>query len=901
MTRFYIFCLLLFSFSLASFGQLTEIKLKITDNLPNHNGSKIFKKSATNPKTCGADTVEYPRRKATAFNSIAMRKNYSLGQIYGAPQDITIHGFTFYAWAVANPPTDKTVRLICNIYKAGSDSLPSGNPLQSDTVTVDSTFGGGVLTKLQKHAHFKTPVTVNYPYILTVESDSVSLSAGLVANSWTAKDGDRKNLLCGSVSGKWYRGLNLNIGGVTLDADMQFYPHVTYKFGTDFKMPDCFDFKDSARFKNDYLNNVSGSKFYSLYSFYDLDWYCHQWNYGEMPWNYYNEDGIYKYSGKGNFKVRLISYNYQWRGNTPCIDTVEKMLYFKPTNPTVKSNLNICRGDNAVVEVASDTGTTIKWYKYPSGSVVHTGETYNLGKIQNNDTFYIKAFNYHCESAYTMLIVRVNDYPKHPEIKEDSICLNAKANLEAVSNLGSTEWHIDSTFLPFFKGNVFQTGSLTKNASYFVRSNNNGCYSPFFKTVTAHVDNSFAPDEPFISNDTNVCLRPLGKAELKAFSKNNDSLRWYIVPSGGSSIASGKKFTYIPTATGVSTIYVEAQKSTCASSRLAIKITVSDYPSISQIFGDEKCKGDTTQVAIMLSTPGATVWYTSPTGGSPIGLGTVIQYYTLKSKNLYAEAQLNGCINPTRAMVPIKINAYDSITNIDAPYVCGNAKATLKVTAGTSLVKWYEDEPATKLLASTATYISPNLLTSTNYYFTVEKNGCKSPIYTVLAEVLPLPIPDFKDTLFKKLRKVRCTAYATTGVRYKWYMGDGNTYTSRIINHGYTTFGTFKIKLVVTSITSTCKDSLSKDYLFDFSGITPIVNPNISVIPNPASQNFKIKLNAELSKGKLSIISMDGKLVYHSILTGLPEIEISESFNPGTYLIKVESNDRVGITKLMIK
>ncbi len=901
MIRHYFLTLFFIIFSLVAYSQHTEVKGKITDDLPQYNTQKHYKKSAAKPKTCGNDTVEYARRKASAYNSISMRKNYSLGQIYGAPQDITVHGFTFYAWAVASPPTDKTIRVICNIYRAGADSLPSGTPLRSDTVTIDSTFGGGLLSKLEKRCTFKSPVTVNYPYVLTVESDSTSLSAGLVANSWTNADGDSANLLCGSVSGRWYRGLSLNIGGTRLNADMQFYPHVSYTFGTDFTVPECFNFKDSARFKNASSANVAGSKFYSLYSFYNIEQYTHQWNYGEMPWAYNGINGIYKYNGKGNFNIRLVTYMYQWRGNSPCLDTAVKILYFKPKNPVAISKTNICRGDDANIEVASDTGTTIKWYKNPSGNVVFTGNTNKLGKIQNNDTFYIKAINYGCESGFTLLIITVNDYPKHPITRNDSICFGAKANLEAKSSIGLTEWYTDSTFLPFYNGNVFQTGSLSKDASYYVRSNNNECYSPYFKTVTAYVDNSFAPDEPIVSNDTSLCFRPLGKALLKAYSIANDSLRWFDLPNGGNSIASGNAFTFTPKAVGTAYIYVEAQKSTCASSRLGIKISTHDYPSISQVFGDERCKGDTAQVGALLSDFGTVNWYTAPTGGTLINKGSVIRYYTKKSINLFPEAEDNGCINPIRSVANIKINAYDSITKIDVPLVCGNAKVTMKVTAGTNVVKWYEDEATTKLLASTAAYTTPNLLVSTNYYFKVSKNGCTSPVYTVLAEVLPLPISGYNYS-FISGHRMSFVPYVTTGVTYKWFMGDGNTYTSKFVTHKYASYGTYSIKLIVKFITSGCSDSASQDILYDFSGVKPVANqPQIAVYPNPASSAFTVRVNPELSHGKLSILSMEGKLVSLHPLGGQTELKIEETLSKGTYIIRVQTGQLVGYEKLIIR
>jgi hypothetical protein len=134
---------------------------------------------------------------------------------------MTVKGFQFYAWALQTTPARAyTMRLICNLYKAGTDSLPSGAPIASDTITVDTTFGSGTLTRLQKIAVFDKPVTLDYPYIITVETDSVNVGAGVVANSWQNRNGRRENLLVGSVSGRWYNGLSLNISGVTLDADM---------------------------------------------------------------------------------------------------------------------------------------------------------------------------------------------------------------------------------------------------------------------------------------------------------------------------------------------------------------------------------------------------------------------------------------------------------------------------------------------------------------------------------------------------------------------------------------------------------------------------------------------------------------------------------------------------------
>jgi hypothetical protein len=906
MKRLFLISFLLTAISNGGFAQLTDLKVKLIDNSPKVNSGVFNKKSATAPQSCGRDTVQYPRLKASSFTGISVKKNYSLGQFYGAPQDITVHGFSFYAWVVAsNPPADNRIRLICNIYKAGKDSLPSGSPIQSDTITIDTTFGGGVLTKLLKHATFKKPVNLNFPYILTVESDSANLNAGLVSNSYANNDGDGTNYLCGSVSGKWYRGMSLNISGTDLNCDMQFYPHVSYKFGTDFTIPTCYDFKDTARFKNQYRSNVSGSYFYNAYSFFNYDWFCHQWNYGEYFWDTYEEEGLYTYQGRGNYNIRLISKVYQWHPTngtyTVCADTTTKILYFKPKDPVVLGSTNICRGDSANILVASDTGTIIEWYDNPSASKpVFTGNYNRLGVPQVNDTFYIKAINYACESNFSTIIISVNDYPKDPIITNDSICLGARANLGAKSNTGITEWFTDTTRLPVYTGNVLLTDPLSKDVTYFVRSNNRSCLSTGFKTVTAYVNNNFAPDEPTTTKDTNICLRPVGKALLKAYNSANDSIFWYSVANGGKSIAQGNTYQFTPSSKGETIIYVEASQGGCASSRLPIKITTGDYPSVTSIFSDERCKGDTAQVGVLLSSFGQVNWFTTASGGKPVGNGYVIRYLTKNTINLYAQAEDNGCINPNRSVVNIKINAYDTITKIDVPLICGSQAATLKVTAGGSTINWYEDADLTQKLSTGATYTTPKLLVSTNYYFTVSKNGCTSPVNTAFVEVIPLPVAGYNYD-FLPGHKLRLTPTASSGVSYLWKMGDGKTYTTKFVTHSYALYGTYNVKLIVTSVTSDCKDSTSQDIVYDFSGIKPAKIHNVKVVPNPNKGAFKIVPPAGVVNGTLSIINTEGQLVYQTKLDGDKELNLDTNLSAGLYTIKIDWNQNSAQTRLMVQ
>ena len=185
--------------------------------------------------TCSNDTLDYTMAKATGLQAISINNATSaqaLSQYYNAPQAITVHGATFYAYKLdANGGT--TLNATVELYLAGTDSMPTGMPLASGTVVVDTTFGGGALSVLEKNISFSTPVTVNQPYVIVVGNYSAN-GIGMVCNSWTAADGGQEWLSSVDIAGTWIRSYGINIGGVPFDADPLISPHVSYDLTSDF-------------------------------------------------------------------------------------------------------------------------------------------------------------------------------------------------------------------------------------------------------------------------------------------------------------------------------------------------------------------------------------------------------------------------------------------------------------------------------------------------------------------------------------------------------------------------------------------------------------------------------------------------------------------------------------------
>ena len=166
---------------------------------------KLQNRSAAKPTQCDGDTSMFPSYGSTAYNSVTIRKGSSLGQFFDAPQTMTVSGFRFYGFSVTPTPAKSVkINLICNLYKAGADSLPSGSPIASDTLLIDTVMGSSIpLSRITLNADFGKAVTVTGPYIVCVESDSVNALAAIVCNSYTNGDGKKRNLGVGSVSGKW--------------------------------------------------------------------------------------------------------------------------------------------------------------------------------------------------------------------------------------------------------------------------------------------------------------------------------------------------------------------------------------------------------------------------------------------------------------------------------------------------------------------------------------------------------------------------------------------------------------------------------------------------------------------------------------------------------------------------
>jgi hypothetical protein len=263
----------------------------------------------------------YALNKATALNALSINSATSAqaaSQYFDCPQDITISGTDFYAYkldAVGGISIDVTVSL----FLAGPDSLPSGPALASTTVSVDTAFGGGLLTALNKRATW-TPVTVSQPYLITVENISPN-GIGLLCNDYTAVPGDGAGEFLSSVDlfGTWTRSYDVVVGTDVFDADWLFEPHVQYTIEADFaKTGGCVGATGGDGVWTNGSSPIFSNRMYSLATFLDLPEFQYTWNYGDGSPEENQIDGDHTYTGSSPWTVTLVDSLFGW--TTLCID-----------------------------------------------------------------------------------------------------------------------------------------------------------------------------------------------------------------------------------------------------------------------------------------------------------------------------------------------------------------------------------------------------------------------------------------------------------------------------------------------------------------------------------------------------------------------------------------------------
>lgn len=889
----------------SAFGQLIEGKGKLmgTIKMNKINGREISKRSASNPKQCGTDTSYFPNLSSTGYGSLNIGNGQSFGQFFAAPQEITVTGFRFYAYLLYDTNTRVTSTTVnARIYEAGGDSLPTGSALASVSIKIDTLSGNLTLNRLVRDVEFKSPVVTSKNYILVVESDSTLASRpAIVTNSWANGDGEGRNIACASIAGKWYRSLVLNVGGVQFDCHVQYYPFVSYKFGTDFNTKsECFINLDTIRLNNLYKNNVSGSVFYNQYMYYDyagFDELCHTWIYDKTNIDQYKINGKFKPSTKKNYEVSLQSRVVTFSGAAICEDTTTTIIRYKPAAPSLVRTPNGCIGDSLKVEVKSLTDISNAWYNSTlDPNPFLTSNSYTIKNLQKSDTFVLKAINGACQSNFFQVIATANEYPTTLTTKNDSICSGANANLSGSTNYGSLDWYTASTGgTKVHTGNVYQTNALSADTAFYVEANNNGCkYKSGRMRVLALVNSSFAPKLPTGYTDTTIiCYEGKGiNVPLRAKPDAGTSLRWFDVSQGGTELSTDTVWDALVLDRGVYTYFVESWNGNCGSGRVAVNIIANQYPPTFARVSEDICAGDSADVVVS-TLWGDVLWYSdkSASNHSKTGKFHKVGGLTNPTSYVYYKTREGNCIRPNFDSVMVVVNTAPKPTSVVNNAVClkTNGEMTVNIAAGT--VNWYEDDNTPNVFKTGKTISLGPIFSDRTFYYTTENKGCVSPRTPLTVKALHRPSAGFTYTLDYPLT-INVTPVSTKDMTVKWIWGDGNTSNGiTSVKHQYSAKGNYTISMIASSTISSCNDTADIPVIVDHLNLKGLTKIQMNVYPNPVKSSASISLN-NFNNGQIEWYDLSGRSIAKSnVIEGTSHVP--SKLSPGLYSISATSKGQI--------
>jgi hypothetical protein len=138
-------------------------------------------------------------------------------------------------------------------------------------------------------------------------------------------------------------------------------------------------------------------------------------------------------------------------------------------------------------------------------------------------------------------------------------------------------------------------------------------------------------------------------------------------------------------------------------------------------------------------TTGVAQWYAATTGGIYIATGESFTTPSISASTTYYVAckSPEGCESSPRTAVIAGINSSANPPTVTPATICGTGTVTLGATCTTGIVTWYVAATGGTALAMGASFTTPSLNSSINYYVSCKSSaGCESSRVEVKATVI---------------------------------------------------------------------------------------------------------------------------------------------------------------------
>ena len=417
-------------------------------------------------------------------------------------------------------------------------------------------------------------------------------------------------------------------------------------------------------------------------------------------------------------------------------------------------------------------------------------------------------------------------------------------------------------------------------------------------SVTMAVNTSVTPALSISESENNICIGT--NVTFTASPTNEGSSPTYQWQLNGSNVGSGlSTYSNSSLSDGDVVTCILTSNETCVTSTTAnsnpITMVVSSIPAQPITTSETACYGSV--IPALTSTGSNVEWYSNSaltnlvyTGNNYVtgqtGAGT-FTYYVVDNNN--------GCKSPASTSILTIINAQTPLVNYD--WVCGSGSVTL-TASGQGTIYWYTSNSGGSPIDSGASFNTPNINYTTNYYAESNVSGCASNSRGLgLAIVYHQPQANFNFSTNNL--EVSFINNSTNSDTYFWDFDDG--YTSSIINpiHNYTQPQIYNVMLVADN--PCYVDTIYK--LVDLMPLSlglDISNNFIELYPNPANTFIRISSSRNVLKSFI-IVDVYGRQVKQNVENQISFIVNIDDLPSGVYFIKLKTNDGIIFKKFIKK
>ncbi|WP_436491547.1 gliding motility-associated C-terminal domain-containing protein [Chitinophaga sp. ARDCPP14] len=501
------------------------------------------------------------------------------------------------------------------------------------------------------------------------------------------------------------------------------------------------------------------------------------------------------------------------------------------------AGMTICAGETATLVANSQLSNPVfNWYSDANRtSLIFTGPVFTTPVLAATKNYYVAVSgNGVCEGPSTIplsVTVAVNRHALAADITtaDQSICEGNAVTMTASSDISNPvfSWYTDAGLNnPVAAGASFTTPSLSAPATYYVTVNGtDACenFPPQAKPVNIIVSRK-AVAADIIIRDTVICAG--SNVQLNASSGiTNPVFKWYADPGLTQLVFTGASFT-TPALSASVTYYINVTgEGVCVNGPgdvQQVTVTVNRNATAADIVVAPRaiCKGDITTLLATSNTIAQPVFnwyadaalsqllYTGEAFQTPVPTATTSYYLTVAGTNVCVSNKANA------QQVTVTVNRFGTATDINVADTsfCEDGIATLRASSSMpgAIFKWYRDAALTSLAGTGATFVTPALNTTTEYYVTINAPGvCENlpgagkPVkVTINRFAVPTDII-LQDTTACPGGRTTLTASSTlTNPVFTWYADPGLT-RALFTGAAFTTPPLYNITSYYVSVTAT--------------------------------------------------------------------------------------------------